>query len=168
VTDIRISQTIQLPPALAHQTAAEILREIARQERPWQGFALHLDLGDIGLPDVGYVAVPVRIEVSANPPEAENQIDFSIVAIRHSSAFPKFQGALGADAIGPAAATLWLGGTYDVPLSGLGKLVDVTLARGAAEKSLKNFLGDIVRACEARVNKREAELMRYRTFDIGT
>jgi hypothetical protein len=165
MTTVRLSRAIQLPQALAYQTAAEILREIARQEQPWRGFALHLDLGDIGLPEVGYIAVPIRMEVGPSPPETANQIDLSIEALRSSNAFPKFQGALGADVVGPAAATLWLGGNYDVPLSGLGKIVDATLAHGAAEKSLKNFLDDIARACEARVNKREAELMRYQRID---
>jgi len=76
-------------------------------------------------------------------------------------------GAVGADMSGHSASTLWIGGTYDVPMGSLGSLVNASVARGIAQRTLENFIEDLAVACSARIDKRESEFMHYSLFARG-
>lgn len=163
MSDVRLEAALNAPPALAFGALGETLRDIATQEGSWEGFALHVDLGTTGLPDVGYVAIPIELEVDAPKPGID-QLGVRFRAVRHPEAFPTFHGAFGIDATGPSGSMLWVAGSYDVPLDAVGRVADATILRGVAQHALANLLSDVAVACEARIQKREAAYARYRMF----
>jgi hypothetical protein len=161
VSDVRLQRNLTIPPVPAYRALHEILQAIAAQEGSWRGFALHISLGDLHLADFGYVAIPIHLTLGK--PHAESQaVDLSFRAAHHAGSFPTFKGSMGVDAVGPSDSILWLGGGYDVPLNVFGKLLDASLAAGAANRTLENFVDDMAAACTALVEKREAEYVRYR------
>ena len=125
-------------------------------------FALYTTLGDLGLPDFGYVGVPVRLFDLSEQAEPRYEIEFKMQARRGSEAFPTFTGAVGIEANGPSASEMWIAGEYETPMHFLGGLVNQTLLRGVAEKSLENMADEISRAVVAGVERREFEDSRYR------
>jgi hypothetical protein len=161
VSDVRLQRNLRIPPVPGYRALLEILRAIAGQEGNWRGFALHVSLGDLHLADFGYVAVPVHLTLGKAHAESQ-AVDLTFRAAHHPAPFPTFKGSMGVDVTGPSGAILWLGGGYDVPLHVFGKFLDATLAAGAAHRTLENFVADIAAACEALVEKREAEYVRYR------
>jgi hypothetical protein len=164
LTDVRLQRNLKIPPVPAYDAVTAVLRGVAAQEGSWRGFALHISLGDLHLADFGYVAVPIQLTLGK--PHAESQaIDLSVRAAHHPASFPTFNGSMGVDAEGPSDSILWLGGNYDVPLNVFGKFLDAALAAGAARRTLENFVTDIAAACEALVEKREAQYVRYRMFE---
>lgn len=164
MSDVRLQHNLRIPAVPAFRALGEILGAIEAQRGNWQGFALHIALGDLRLADFGYVAVPIHVTLGETNADAQ-AIDLRFRAVRHAGSFPTFTGTMGVDAMGTSGAILWLGGGYDVPLHVFGKLLDASLAAGAAGKTLENFLGDIGAACTALVEKREAEYVRYRMFE---
>ena len=164
VSDVRLQRNLKIPPVPTFRALNEILRAIAAQEGNWRGFALHLSLGDLHLADFGYVAVPIAMTVG-EAREGGEAVELTFRAARHTESFPTFNGAIGVDTMGTSGAILWLGGAYDVPLSLFGRFLDASVAAGAANKTLENFLDDVAAACTALVEKREAEYVRYRMFE---
>ena len=164
MSEVRLQRNLKIPPVPAYQAVREILTAIAAQDGNWRGFALHVALGDLSLPDFGYIAIPVRLVVGE--PKADlTAFDVAFTAMNQSTSFPTFDGSIGIDPMGPSASILWLGGGYDVPLNVLGKFLDATIAAGVARRTLENFVDDIAAACLALVEKREAEYVRYRMFE---
>jgi hypothetical protein len=163
VSEIRLERPLKVPPVPAYSALQEILAAIGAQEAAWRGFALHVSLGDLHLPDVGYVAVPVAL--TPGRPHAETRsIDFELSAASNPAAFPRFRGAAGIDATGPTGSALWLGGAYNVPMQLFGRLFDKTLASGLAQRALENLIDDLAESVVANVEKREAEYARYHMY----
>jgi hypothetical protein len=154
---------LRLPADSASQAIGDLLHAIAEQEGPWRGFALHVRLGDLHLPDVGYVAVPIRltVEKSASDPLA---FDVAFSAANLPAAFPGFKGMMGVKPGDIGECTLYLAGDYNLPMPLLGKLLDAALTPHVAAISLENFLDEIAAACQARVDRREAEFARYHYY----
>ncbi len=163
MAQIRLERALHVPAVSGFEALGATLDAIARQDGPWAGFALHIRLGEMHLPDVGYVAVPITLEIPARHPEARS-LDISFSASSHPSAFPTFDGAMGVEENGSGESSLWLSGTYEVPLHAIGRVIDAALISGVAERTLQSFIDEIAEACTARVNKREAEFMRYRFY----
>lgn len=159
--EIRLQRSLRVPPVPAFASLKEVLAEIAAQEGAWRGFALHVSLGDLRLPDVGYVAVPIALETGETHAETRS-IDMEFTAASHAASFPRFKGAAGIDTTGPSESILWLGGDYGVPLHVFGELFDRTIASGIAERTLDNLIDDLAVAIVANVEKREADYARYR------
>ncbi len=164
---INLEKPLNEPAVPAREAASHILKAIAANANEWQGFALHLNLGELALPDVGYIAIPIRLKIAGEETEPRHQIAFTIHARRNAEIFPVFQGALGVDSSGPSGSQVWLAGEYELPMSGLGAFFDKAVARNAAAKTLENFLADLVEAIAARVEKRELAQARYRLFAMG-
>jgi len=164
---VDLEKPLNIPAVPAREAASQILRDIAAGAPEWRGFALHLNLGALGLPDVGYVAIPIRLEIAGEEFEQRHQIRFSIHASKSAEIFPALNGTLGVDSSGPSSAQVWLAGEYELPMSGFGAFFDKTVAGNAAAKTLENFLTDIAGAIAARVEKRELSLARYRLFGAG-
>jgi hypothetical protein len=163
VPEVRLQRTLRVPADPAAEALGELLKAIANQEGPWRGFALHVSLGDLRMPDVGYVAVPIDLKVEKDSHEAR-AFEISFVSANLPSAFPAFQGTINVEPGALGESTLYLRGTYELPMQLFGKLLDVAVNRGVAQRSLENFVKEIGDACEARVNQREAEYVRYRFY----
>jgi hypothetical protein len=163
VADIKLERPLRVPADPAGIALGELLHAITDQEGMWRDFALHVSLGDLRLPDVGYVAVPIRLTVAQHGKEA-HAFDISFNASNLPAAFPGFQGQMGVTPGDLGECTLYLRGTYELPMHFFGKLLDAALTPRVAERSLENFIEEIGAACEARVNQREAQFARYRFY----
>jgi hypothetical protein len=163
VSVIRLQRPLKVPPVPAFTALKEILSGIESQDGAWSGFALHVALGDLHLPDVGYVAVPVALMTGETHADARS-IDLQFTSANNAASFPRFTGVAGIDTTGPTGSILWLAGDYDVPLHVVGRLFDKTLASGVAERALENLIEDLAVALVANVEKREAQYARYRLY----
>jgi hypothetical protein len=161
--EARLTRKMMVPADSGGQALGELLQAIADQTGMWRGFALHVSLGDIRMPDVGYVAVPIRLTVAKHP-KTPNAYDIAFNASRLPAAFPGFQGEMGVEPAGLGESTLYLRGNYELPMHLFGKLLDAALTPNVANRSLENFVEEIGEACEARVNRNEAEYARYRFY----
>jgi hypothetical protein len=164
VPDVRLERTLKVPADPAAQALGELLAAIAAQEGMWRGFALHISLGDLRLPDVGYVAVPIHLSVEKHADQPRT-FDIRFTSANLPSAFPEFRGRMGLDtASSLGESTIYLAGEYTLPMHFLGKLLDAAVTPHVAERSLEDFIDELAAACEARVNQREAEFARYRFY----
>lgn len=161
--EVRLQRTLRVPADPAAEALGELLKAIANQEGPWRGFALHVSLGDLRLPDVGYVAIPIDLKLEKDSHESR-AFDISFVSANLPAAFPAFQGTFSVEPGALGESTLYLRGKYEQPMQLFGKLLDATVTPGVAPRSLENFVQEIGEACEARVNEREAEFIRYRYY----
>lgn len=159
---VEMERPLSVPVVPARAAASEILREISMERGRWGEFALYVMLSSLGLPDVGYVSIPVVITDITESLEPRHEIHFKMCARRNKDAFPTFDGGIGVDGNGPSNSIMWLAGTYDVPMHGLGAVLDKMLGGGVAEQSLYNMLDELADAIQAKVEKRELADVRYR------
>jgi hypothetical protein len=165
---VELERSLNVPAVPARSSASHIMHAIAEQRGMWSEFSLYLNFGSLGLPDVGYVAIPVRVEIADEQLEPRHEIRFTVRARRSPEAFPIFIGAIGIDPIGPSDSQIWLAGDYELPASTIGAVVDRVLGQGRAEKALDNMLEELAEAIEANVQKRELDRARYRlVFNTG-
>lgn len=153
---------LSVPAIPARAAISSILHDIADGKNEWADFALYSTLGSLGLPDVGYIAVPVAISQIDERLEPRHEIRFHMQARRSAEAFPAFDGAIGIDSTGPSNASVWMSGEYTVPLQGFGAIVNQTFMKGMADKTLANMLEMLATGVVARVEKREFADSRYR------
>jgi hypothetical protein len=165
---IDLQRPLSVPTVPARSAASSIMHEITDEKGEWADFALYITLAALGLPDVGYVAIPVKVDNLNETLEPRHEIAFRLRARRSPEAFPTFEGGMGVDSTGPSNSLLWLAGSYDVPLGGFGAILNSTLAHGTAEQSLWNMLVELGDAIQARVERREKDVARYRLiFNTG-
>lgn len=155
---------MRVPADPAAEALNETLQAIAEGQGPWHDFALHVSLGDLHLPDVGYVAVPIKLTVSRDAAQSR-RFEISFTSANLPSAFPGFKGTLQVrDAGTLGESTIELRGSYELPMQLFGRLFDAAFTPGVAQRSLENFIDEISAACQARVNQREAEFARYHFY----
>jgi hypothetical protein len=165
---VELQRSLSVPSVPARSAASYIVHAVAEQRDNWSEFALYLNFGSIGLPDVGYVAIPVQILNVSESLEPRHEIRFMMRARRSPEGFPVFDGAIGIDALGPSDSQMWLAGNYTAPAGSLGGVFDRIVGRGAAEKTLHNMLEEWADAVEAHVQQRERANARYRLiFNTG-
>jgi hypothetical protein len=162
--DVLLEREVFAPAPLVFAALGEILHGIAEQSGGWKGFAFHVDLGDLRVADVGYVAIPIVLSIAAT--RAQTRYEIVISAARHPESFPVFRGVLSVEPH-DSSTKLQMNGSYEVPMSFLGAFVDATLARGIASRTLENFIGDLAVGVAAQIDKRAAEFMRYAMFQHG-
>jgi hypothetical protein len=163
VPDIQLERMLRIPADPAAEALGDILQAIANQEGPWRGVALHMTLGDLRLPDVGYVAVPIHLTVT-KPTDKPRFFDITFKSANLPSAFPTFSGNIGTEPANLGESKLLLRGGYDLPMQIFGKFLDLALTPNLAARSLENFIDELAAACTARVDAREAEFARYRFY----
>jgi hypothetical protein len=163
VPDIELERTLRVPADPAAEALGELLQGIANQEGPWRGFALHISLGDLRLPDVGYVAVPIHLTVQKDA-DKTRFFDITFNSANLPSAFPTFNGSIGTEPANLGESKLLLRGGYDLPMQIFGKFLDMALTPNLAARSLENFIDETAAACAARVDEREAEFARYHFY----
>ena len=165
---VELQRPLSVPAVPARSAASYIFHAIQDRRDDFSEFSLFLNFASLGLPDVGYVAIPVTICDVNEQLEPRHEIRFTLRARRIPEAFPTFTGAVGIDASGPSNAQVWLGGDYTPPLQPIGGVFDEIFARHSAKKSLENMLNEIADAIEARVEQRERANARYRLiFNTG-
>jgi hypothetical protein len=164
VAEVNFERPLRVPADPAAAALGELLQAIADQKGMWRGFALHIALGDLRLPNVGYVAVPIALTASK---ETDVPAAFAI-SFQSSSlptAFPMFAGRMSVEPrAGIGESTIHLRGAYELPMQFFGKLLDASLTPHLARRSLENFIDEMAAACEARVNQQEAEFARYHFY----
>jgi hypothetical protein len=168
MSSVELQRALSIPAVPGRSALSAIMHEIAERRGDWEDFSLYLNFGTLGMPDVGYVAIPVSISEVREATEPRHEIRFKMQARRSPEIFPVFGGGVGIDPTGPSSSLIWMAGEYEVPLKGLGSFFNETLARGAAEKSLNNMMTELAEAVIARVEKRELAAARYRlVFNTG-
>ncbi len=160
---IRLERTLRVPADPGAVALGELLQAIADQEGPWRGFALHIGFGELHFPDVGYVAVPISLQVRKREDNA-HAFDVTFRSANLPAAFPTFNGTFAVEPAGLGECRLLLQGGYDLPMQIFGSFLDKALAPNLAQRSLENFIDEIAAATQARVDAREAEFARYRFF----
>ena len=162
VPTIRLQRSLHVPAELASRALGDILEAIAQRSGPWRGFALHVGLGDLRLPDVGYVAVPINLSVKKA--EQKDAFEIAFHAEHLSSAFPVFTGTLLLESTQLGESSLHLDGSYELPMQVFGALIDKALIPHVATKSLENLVDELAAACQARVDQREADYAQYHYY----
>jgi len=163
--DVNVQHALRLPPVPALSAVKDLLHEIAADQGIWRDFPLHADLRDLGLPDLGYIAVPVRLELGPPRDEMPNALPVRIQAKRNPDAFPIFDGRIGVDGSGPSSSTMWLAGTYETPRNRVAAFVDAAMLGKVADLTLRNFVDDLAEAAQREGERSEIAAVRYRLFD---
>ncbi len=102
--------------------------------------ALTVFLRDLHLAVIGDVAIPVELDVDARQGRWEASIE--IRAVAEEGFFPTFTGTINVTPVG-AQSELWLQGVYRPPFGALGGLLDSTVLRHTATRSLQSFLSRV-------------------------
>jgi hypothetical protein len=163
--EVNVQHVMRLPPVPALSAVKEVLAGIASDDGAWRDFPLHVDLRDIGLPDLGYIAVPVRVKVGEPRDDVPNALPVHIEAKRNPEAFPVFEGNVGVDGSGPSSSTMWLAGTYETPHNPVAAFIDAALMGKVADLTLRNFVADLADAAQREGERSEIAAVHYRLFD---
>ncbi|MGC2131587.1 MAG: SRPBCC family protein [Candidatus Aquilonibacter sp.] len=107
----------------------------------------------------GEIRIPVTLDVVDRPARFEYAI--AIRAASDEGFFPHFEGTLSVTPVG-TQSELWLQGTYDPPFGPIGALLDRTVLRHAAKRSLESFLQRI--ADDVESNERATEEQHQRSL----
>jgi len=165
MAEVNVQHAMHLPPAPALSAVRDVLQSIASDTGRWQDFPLHIDLRELGVPDLGYIGVPIHLEVGEPRDDVPNAIPVRIQAKRNPDAFPVFDGKVGVDGSGPSSSTMWLAGSYDSPRNRVAAFIDSTLMGKIAERTLHNFVDDLAAAADREGERSELAAVRYRLFD---
>ncbi len=155
---VEYQRLVDVPSGKFEAALEAVLRGISGRIKPWDDFALHLAISDIGLPDVGYITVPIKLncarEIDAS---GQFQMTLHIEAQKNRASFPLFDGHCGVSVLNASRCNFWLGGGYTVPLKSFGIFFDATLLHGAADRCLCNFVDDVVEACKVQARQEFSE-----------
>ena len=145
---------VQLPLVFsaARESFQRVVRELGETTGSPERHTLAVYLRDLHAGVRGEIRVPITMEIAEHNRRFECTI--SIRAASDRGYFPTFEGTL---SINPLAtqSELWLQGTYLPPLGIVGGLLDRTLLRNAARRSLQAFLQRI--ADDVTGDERERE-----------
>ena len=97
-------------------------------------FALRLDLGVAG------AAMTVPVRVTLDGARTTTSIPITLEARQRAGWFPTFRGEARSESESSLSSYVRLSGFYEVPLGALGPILDRTVLKGAAERSLRSFL----------------------------
>lgn len=164
---INIQRSVPFPAPLFEQALEYVLGNIAEQNGPWRDFALHVALGEFGLPDIGYITIPIRLTIKTETVDASAQrrIDLHIETARYPKSSPVFTGTCGVDVVETSHSTVWVDGDYEIPSESILAAIETSDKMGLGqrfEKALQNFVDDLVTACDSHINETEKDFMRYR------
>ncbi len=130
--DIAIDSRVPDPQAVVAPRLLTVLSGYAARD----DVVLTLDVGVAG----AAMSVPVTVELGDAHMRTPASVPIALKATRRSGLFPAFRGAICSEDGGPLESVLRLDGTYDVPLGTLGGMVNRTVLRHAAKRSLAAFL----------------------------
>ena len=135
---IELTLPIAMAPAAANESLMRVMHALSKPDGSPEGLALSLQLTDLHVRVAGEVVMPTQVRVVDRP--ARWEFGLSIRAASNEGIFPKFEGTLSLTPVGKHAVELWLQGHYAPPFGAIGALLDRTVLRHAAERSLTSFL----------------------------
>ena len=148
------------------EALGELLQAIAGQDGPWRGFALHIGFGDLRLPDVGYVAVPIRLHGRKARRTTRELFDITFSSVEPPRRVSDVQRTDRASSLAASAsARSILRGRVRAADADLRKVLDKALTPNVATNvRSKTSSTRSPRRCQARVDAREAEFARYHFY----
>lgn len=153
---VDITLTIEMSRQAAEESLKSVMRAIAA---PPNGspLALTIPLRDLHLRTDGDIRIPIVADAAYDP--ALSGFRVGIRARTNDTFFPRFNGRIGVVSAGPRRSELVLAGDYEPPVGGIGNIVDRSVLRSAAHRSLELFLRHI--ADEMSVDARERYGLRH-------
>ncbi|HLI95736.1 MAG TPA: hypothetical protein VKT72_06580 [Candidatus Baltobacteraceae bacterium] len=103
--------------------------------------ALALNIRQLSVPLEALISVPVDVRVRSG--EARNEWRLRIRAVSKPHLYPRFAGVLTLIPAADQGCQLQLSGEYAPPLGAIGRVIDATVLRGAAQSSLERFVREI-------------------------
>lgn len=134
---IELHVQMGLPFSAARESFQSVVRELGEATGSPERHTLAVYLRDLHVAVRGEIRVPIAMEISERATRFECAI--AIRAVSDEGYFPTFEGTLSVGPVG-AQSELWLQGAYQPPLGIIGALLDRTLLRNAARRSLQAFL----------------------------
>ena len=119
--------------------------------------ALTLDVGVAG----AAMSVPVTVALGDSHMRTPASVPIALKATHRSGLFPAFRGVVRSEGTGTLESILRLDGEYDVPLGALGGIVDRTVLRHAAKRSLGAFLDRLRADVITEIQRAELAIRRH-------
>lgn len=137
----RRSIELYVPIALASGAARDallrVMHALGEGTAAPDRLAVSVYLRDLHAAVRGEIRIPVTVDVVDRPVRWEYAIN--IRAAADEGFFPRFEGTLSITPVG-SQSELWLQGTYEPPFGPIGAVLDRTVLRHAAKRSLQSFL----------------------------
>lgn len=154
---IELQVPLALAPLAARDGMMSVLRSMIDPSRGDGHQSLSLYLRDLHIAVKGQIAIPVDLKVQEHRGRWECALEISAVA--DEGFFPTFTGTI---SISPAGnhCELWLMGEYRPPLGTAGALLDATMLRHAAQRSLESFLSRVATEILEQTKETEASYER--------
>lgn len=158
---IELHAALDVPAGLAREELARIMQAIHERKPPYEDAALHVGLRDLRLPVSGEIGVPITTGVVDRP--LQYTCTLKIAATEGTELFPTFDGTISVSPVGSSASELWLQGRYEVPFGAVGAVIDATLFKGTAKRSLSSLLEFLAKAIGENVKRDQAnQITRHR------
>jgi hypothetical protein len=164
VPQIDLHAEAAVPAELTHAELVRLLKAIEAGDEPHRDFAIGADLRDLHLPNPGVLSVPIYLQLRQQRVPSAAPIEFAFQAKEHDALFPSFAGAFAVESRGLAKSEVRLSGEYTPPLLAIGRVLDSTLLRNVATRSLNAFLEQLTRTAEENIRRREAEIAQSQRF----
>lgn len=134
---IEIYVPLILASAAARESLLRVMHALGDGTAVSDRQTLAVYLSDLHAAVRGEIRIPVTIDVVDRPVRWEYAIN--IRAASNTGFFPRFEGTLSITPVG-SQSELWLQGTYQPPFGPIGVVLDRTVLRHAAKRSLHSFL----------------------------
>lgn len=138
VRTIELYEPIAIAPIAANESLMRVMHALGTATSSPHRLTLAVQLADLHVRVGGEVSMPTALHVVDRPSRFE--FGLSIRAASNEGIFPTFDGTLSLSPVGRNAVELWLQGSYAPPFGAIGELLDRTVLRHAAERSLTSFL----------------------------
>jgi len=122
---IEFHEPLALPGPQALAAMTEVMRDVQLHQPRYDRIADALGLS---------------VAIAANAKPYRYECDVEIAARAVPRFFPRFVGTVSISPLQESGSELWLQGSYKAPFGSIGALVDATLLRGVARKSLEEFI----------------------------
>lgn len=155
---IELHVPLSLAPLAAREGMIGVLRRMTQASPGGHAQAsLSLYLRDLHVAVKGQITVPVDLKVQERRGRWECALE--IAAASDEGFFPRFTGTLSISPVGNHCE-LWLIGEYRPPLGAAGELLDATVLRHSAQRSLESFLSHVAAEIIEHTKNAEADYER--------
>ncbi len=159
---IDLNVGVPIPASLLQAELIRLLTAIEKEQSPFEDFAINADFSDLHLPSAGAISVP--IELRRMQQHGSDGMHFTFRAKQHDTLFPTFHGSLSVEPAGSPYSCVRLRGEYKPPMGTVGRVVNTTVLRSVAERSLRAFLDRVTTTAESNIRRREADIAQAQRF----